>query len=105
MQDAGNSFAGVAFHCYAGAVSNQDSFHNSFPAKVHFGVRARITINSTFQEIYLSECAGTIGSDWWSDIKVHSLFSLSVVSERVLSSGTWIICQDFHSLSFPLPML
>lgn len=53
MEDAGNSFAGVAFHCYAGAVSNQDSFHNSFPTK----------------EIYFSECAGTVGSDWWSDIK------------------------------------
>ncbi|KAF8896227.1 glycoside hydrolase family 30 protein [Infundibulicybe gibba] len=53
MQDAGNSFAGVAFHCYAGTVSNQDSFHNAFPSK----------------EIYFTECAGTIGSDWWGDIK------------------------------------
>ncbi|KAF8883226.1 glycoside hydrolase family 30 protein [Infundibulicybe gibba] len=53
MQDAGNSFAGVAFHCYAGAVSNQDSFHNAFPSK----------------EIYFTECASTIGSDWWGDIK------------------------------------
>ncbi|EDR11767.1 glycoside hydrolase family 30 protein [Laccaria bicolor S238N-H82] len=75
MEGTGNSFAGVAFHCYAGAVSNQDSFHNSFPAK----------------EIYFSECAGTIGSDWWSDIKVPLLVSLAVVSEHVLSSGTWIM--------------
>ncbi|PFH48236.1 glycoside hydrolase family 30 protein [Amanita thiersii Skay4041] len=53
MQDAGNAFSGVAFHCYAGSVSNQDSFHNAFPNK----------------EIYFTECTGTIGSDWWSDIK------------------------------------
>jgi len=36
---------------------------------------------------------------------VQSLASFAVVFERVLSSGTWIICQDFHSLSFPLPTL
>ncbi|KAJ7441554.1 hypothetical protein FB451DRAFT_982889, partial [Mycena latifolia] len=39
---------------YSGSVSNQDSFHNAFPNK----------------NIYFTECSGTIGSDWWSDIKV-----------------------------------
>ncbi|KAF8069316.1 glycoside hydrolase family 30 protein [Lyophyllum atratum] len=53
MQSAPNAFAGVAFHCYEGSVANQDSFHNAFPNK----------------EIYFTECTGTIGSDWWSDIK------------------------------------
>ncbi|GLB39559.1 putative glycosyl hydrolase 30 family protein [Lyophyllum shimeji] len=53
MQDAPNAFAGVAFHCYAGSVSNQDAFHNAYPSK----------------EIYFTECTGTIGSDWWGDIK------------------------------------
>ncbi|RDB26922.1 Endo-1,6-beta-D-glucanase [Hypsizygus marmoreus] len=53
MQDAGSSFAGVAFHCYEGGVSGQDTFHNAFPNK----------------EIYFTECSGTYGSDWWSDIK------------------------------------
>ncbi|KAG6868840.1 hypothetical protein C0993_009377 [Termitomyces sp. T159_Od127] len=35
MQDAGSSFSGAAFHCYAGTVSNQDTFHNAFPNKVN----------------------------------------------------------------------
>ncbi|KAJ6479912.1 glycoside hydrolase family 30 protein [Mycena vitilis] len=53
MQSNGVAFDGVAFHCYAGSVSNQDSFHSAFPSK----------------NIYFTECSGTIGSDWWSDIK------------------------------------
>ncbi|KAJ7738728.1 glucan endo-1,6-beta-glucosidase [Mycena metata] len=53
MQAAGAAFDGVAFHCYSGSVSNQDSFHSAFPSK----------------NIYFTECSGTIGSDWWSDIK------------------------------------
>ncbi|KAF9485722.1 glycoside hydrolase [Pholiota conissans] len=53
MNSYGSAFSGVAFHCYAGSVSNQDQFHNAFPSK----------------GIYFTECAGTIGSDWWSDIK------------------------------------
>ncbi|KAJ7854644.1 glycoside hydrolase family 30 protein [Mycena leptocephala] len=53
MQDDASSYDGVAFHCYLGSVSNQDQFHSAFPAK----------------NIYLTECSGTIGSDWWTDIK------------------------------------
>lgn len=34
MQNAGNAFAGVAFHCYGGTVDQQDLFHNRFPDKV-----------------------------------------------------------------------
>ncbi|KAJ6491902.1 glucan endo-1,6-beta-glucosidase [Mycena sanguinolenta] len=47
------AFDGVAFHCYAGSVSQQDSFHSAFPSK----------------NIYFTECSGVLGSDWWSDIK------------------------------------
>ena len=54
MQDAPNAFAGVSFHCYSGSVSQQDTFHSAYPTK----------------EIYFTECSGTQGSDWWSDIKV-----------------------------------
>ena len=54
MQQAPNAFSGVAFHCYSGNVAQQDTFHNQFPSK----------------EIYFTECTGTLGSDWWSDIKV-----------------------------------
>ena len=53
MQDAPNAFAGVSFHCYQGDVSQQDTFHNAYPNT----------------EIYFTECSGTLGSDWWSDIK------------------------------------
>ena len=58
MQQAPDAFAGVAFHCYAGSVSQQDTFHTQFPKK----------------EIYFTECSGVIGSDWWSDIKVSFFF-------------------------------
>ncbi|KAJ7119298.1 glycoside hydrolase [Mycena crocata] len=53
MQNNGGAFDGVAFHCYSGSVSNQDSFHSAFPNK----------------NVYFTECSGTIGSDWWSDVK------------------------------------
>lgn len=54
MKDAGDSFAGAAFHCYAGNVGDQDDFHNAFPDK----------------DIYFTECTGTFHGDWWSDLKV-----------------------------------
>ncbi|KAJ7142496.1 glucan endo-1,6-beta-glucosidase [Mycena epipterygia] len=53
MQDDGAAFDGASFHCYSGSVANQDLFHSAFPSK----------------NIYFTECSGTIGSDWWSDIK------------------------------------
>ena len=36
MEDDGNAFDGVAFHCYAGLVLNQDAFHNAFPFTVSY---------------------------------------------------------------------
>lgn len=57
MEQAPNAFAGVAFHCYSGDVEDQDTFHTAYPGK----------------EIYFTECTGTYGSDWWSDIKVSTL--------------------------------
>ncbi|KAJ6476001.1 glucan endo-1,6-beta-glucosidase [Mycena vitilis] len=53
MQDDGSSFDGVAFHCYLGAVANQDQFHSAFGDK----------------NIYFTECTGKFGTDWWGDIK------------------------------------
>ncbi|KAJ7466148.1 glycoside hydrolase family 30 protein [Mycena galericulata] len=53
MQDDGGSYDGIAFHCYSGTYTDIASFHNAFPNK----------------NIYSTECTGTIGSDWWSDIK------------------------------------
>lgn len=59
MQQAESSLAGVAFHCYAGSVSDQDDFTSQFPNK----------------EVYFTECTGEYGSDWWSDIKVRGPFA------------------------------
>ena len=36
MEDDASAFAGVAFHCYEGSVSDQDTFHNAFPSTVCF---------------------------------------------------------------------
>ncbi|QRW16783.1 glycoside hydrolase family 30 protein [Rhizoctonia solani] len=54
MKAAPNAFSGVSFHCYAsGGPSQLETFHNAYPNK----------------EIYFTECTGSFGSDWWSDIK------------------------------------
>ncbi|KAI0365705.1 glycoside hydrolase [Pilatotrama ljubarskyi] len=53
MNDGSGAFAGVAFHCYAGSVAQQDAFHAAYPKK----------------DIFFTECSGVYGSDWWSDLK------------------------------------
>jgi len=67
MQAAGSAFAGVAFHCYAGGVSGQSTFHNAYPSK----------------EIYHTECSGTLNTDWWSNIKVCLLSFLGSFQEAI----------------------
>jgi len=64
MEQAGSAFDGVAFHCYAGTVGEMDNFHTKYPTK----------------EIYITECAGDIGSNWWSDIKwyMENLFIVGI---------------------------
>ena len=47
MQEYGDAFSGAAFHCYAGSVSAQDSFHNAAPSKV------REPLNAIAEVIYL----------------------------------------------------
>ncbi|KAF8641342.1 hypothetical protein AX16_010040 [Volvariella volvacea WC 439] len=79
MQNNANAFAGVAFHCYGGNVANQDIFRNAYPNK----------------EIHFTECTGTIGSDWWSDIKwyMDNLWVGSI--ERFSRSGLmWNLALD-----------
>ncbi|EJC99170.1 glycoside hydrolase, partial [Fomitiporia mediterranea MF3/22] len=51
-----DAFDGVAFHCYTGSVTNQDTWHSAFPNK----------------ELYFTECAGTLASDWWNDIQWYA---------------------------------
>ncbi|KAL1740620.1 glycoside hydrolase superfamily, partial [Schizophyllum fasciatum] len=79
INDAPNAFAGVAFHCYAGNVAQMDDFHNQHSDK----------------EIYFTECAGTIGSDWWSDIKWYSdnIF-IGGVNHNAVSGLMWNIALD-----------
>lgn len=78
MEDAPDAFSGVAFHCYSGSVDEQDTFHTAYPQK----------------EIYFTECSGTQGTDWWSDIKVHSSHihcspSREKVANPSCSSSQW----------------
>ncbi|KAJ7279111.1 glycoside hydrolase [Mycena rebaudengoi] len=79
MQQAGSAFAGVAFHCYAGSVDQQDTFHNAFPNK----------------EVYFTECSGTIGSDWWSDIKwyMDNLFT-GALTHNAATALMWNIALN-----------
>ena len=76
MEQASSAFAGVSFHCYSGSVSQQDTFHNAYPSK----------------EVYFTECAGTQGSDWWSDIKVRGYpleLSHESIHDLILVSPQW----------------
>jgi hypothetical protein len=58
----------VAFHCYAGGVASQDSFHSAWPNK----------------EVYFTECSGTLGSDWC----VTASFAVPVCTEQRLGGRT-----------------
>ncbi|KAG6848093.1 hypothetical protein H0H93_003399 [Arthromyces matolae] len=70
MQDANSAFAGVAFHCYVGNVSQQDIFHNAYPDKVTYHkATKKLMFIENLQEIYFTECMKTLQSQWWSDIK------------------------------------
>ncbi|KAF9502119.1 glucan endo-1,6-beta-glucosidase [Pleurotus eryngii] len=79
MQAGGDVFNGVAFHCYAGNVAQQETFHEAFPTK----------------EIYFSECTGTFGSDWWSDIKwyLDNIF-IGSVERSAHAALMWNIALD-----------
>ncbi|KAH7909608.1 glycoside hydrolase family 30 protein [Hygrophoropsis aurantiaca] len=79
MQQAGSAFAGVAFHCYGGTVSEQASFTSKYPEK----------------EVYMTECSGENGSDWWSDIKwyMDNLF-IGSVSYGASSGLMWNLALD-----------
>ncbi|KAE9407542.1 glucan endo-1,6-beta-glucosidase [Gymnopus androsaceus JB14] len=79
MQDSPTAFAGVAFHCYQGNVASQDAFHNAYPSK----------------EIYFTECSGSLGSDWWSDIKwyMDNLW-IGALEHNAKSGLMWNIALD-----------
>ncbi|OJT15176.1 Endo-1,6-beta-D-glucanase [Trametes pubescens] len=78
-EDAGNAFSGVAFHCYEGDVAQQSAFVNSFPDK----------------EVYMTECTGVDGTDWWEDIKWY-MDNLFIGSVNRGSSGAlmWNLALD-----------
>ncbi|RDB15100.1 Endo-1,6-beta-D-glucanase [Hypsizygus marmoreus] len=79
IQDGGDAFDGIAFHCYGGTVKQQDDFHKKYPTK----------------EIYMTECTGTFGSDWWQDIKwyMDNLF-IGSVTHNSHSVLMWNIALD-----------
>ncbi|KAJ3906216.1 glycoside hydrolase superfamily [Lentinula edodes] len=79
IHDAPDAFAGVAFHCYEGNVDNQDVFHNAEPSK----------------DVYLTECTGTLGSDWWGDIKwyMDNLW-IGALEHNAKSGLMWNIALD-----------
>ncbi|TFK47118.1 glycoside hydrolase family 30 protein [Heliocybe sulcata] len=79
MQQASGAFTGVSFHCYGGSVSQQDSFHTQYPSK----------------EIYFTECSGTIGSDWWSDIKWYmDNLAIGAITHHAKTAAMWNLALD-----------
>ncbi|KAH7922519.1 glycoside hydrolase family 30 protein [Leucogyrophana mollusca] len=79
MQQAESAFAGVSFHCYEGSVSEQADFTSQYPDK----------------EVYFTECTGTIGSDWWSDIKaIVFRFFIGSISYGSSAGLMWNLALD-----------
>ncbi|TFK57590.1 glycoside hydrolase family 30 protein [Heliocybe sulcata] len=79
MASAGSDFAGVSFHCYQGAVSDQNTFHSAYSNK----------------EIYETECTGQMGTDWWGDIKwyTNQLF-IGAVTNNAAVAAMWNLALD-----------
>ncbi|KAA1474162.1 glycoside hydrolase [Dentipellis sp. KUC8613] len=78
MQQAGDAFAGVAFHCYGGSVSDQDTFHTQYPQK----------------EIYFTECSSNLGTDWWSNIKAKLGRWIGAIEHNSHSGLMWNLALD-----------
>lgn len=65
--------AGMAYHCYAGTVGAMSTFRNAHPTSgiwfsescAHFACSTLLTGHAQCK----AECAGTVGSDWWEDLK------------------------------------
>lgn len=79
MQAAGAAFDGVAFHCYGGSVDQQDTFNKLFPNK----------------EIYMTQCTGTIGTNWWGDLKwyMNNIF-IGSVTRNAQAALMWNLALD-----------
>lgn len=79
MKSYGNAFTGAAFHCYEGSVRQQDDFADAFLDK----------------EIYVTECTGTVGSDYWQDIKwyMDNLF-IGAVEHGARTAMMWNLVAD-----------
>ncbi|EGN94695.1 glycoside hydrolase family 30 protein [Serpula lacrymans var. lacrymans S7.3] len=79
MQQAGSAFDGVSFHCYEGTVQEMANFTSQYSTK----------------EVYITECTGTLGSDWWSDIKWY-MDNLFIVGPQYGSSNglMWNLALD-----------
>ncbi|KAE9397809.1 glycoside hydrolase [Gymnopus androsaceus JB14] len=55
--DAPSAFSGVSFHCYAGSQSDVGAFASQFPNV----------------PMYQTECAGTTGSNFWTDVQWYGM--------------------------------
>ncbi|KAJ4471487.1 glycoside hydrolase family 30 protein [Lentinula aciculospora] len=90
VNDAPKAFEGAAFHCYGGEVSETEAFISKFPNI----------------PMYLTECAGTTGSNWWNDVQwyVNNLWSPNVSSMTTTASTglMWIIASADNGKS-PYP--
>ncbi|KAF9075456.1 glycoside hydrolase superfamily [Rhodocollybia butyracea] len=74
--DSAQTFAGVSFHCYAGVPDDTTQFSSKFPAV----------------PMYQTECAGTPGSDWGTDVQwyVQNLWT----TPNTVSGLMWIFASE-----------
>ncbi|KAJ3709855.1 glycoside hydrolase [Lentinula raphanica] len=84
VEDAPNAFEGVAFHCYGGQVSETQAFSAQFPNI----------------PMYQTECAGTPGSDWWTDVQ---WYADNLWSDQDTSTGMMWIFASADNGQAPFP--
>ncbi|KAH9920968.1 glycoside hydrolase superfamily [Fomitopsis serialis] len=79
MDQAADSFAGAAFHCYGGDVGNQEQFHDKYPQK----------------DIYFTECTGSFNGDFWSDLQwyMNNIF-IGSVNHHAKNAAMWNLVLD-----------
>ncbi|KIK60957.1 glycoside hydrolase family 30 protein [Collybiopsis luxurians FD-317 M1] len=84
VQDAQDAFDAVAFHCYGGNVNETQQFHSKYPNKA----------------MYLTECTGTTGSDFWTDMQwyVNNLFT----AQNTATGMMWLLASaDNGKATYP----
>ncbi|KAK0220118.1 glycoside hydrolase [Armillaria fumosa] len=95
MDAAGDAFDGVAFHCYAGNVAEQDTFHTQYPDK-------EIYFTGTIEHNSHSGLMWNIALDGKGEPRYPGTTSCSEGCRAIVqvnSDGTYSVNQEFYAMA------